>query len=163
MELEELTDERGFFARGWCTREFAQHGLNPRLVQCNVSFNRRRGTLRGLHFQTAPKEEAKLIRCTTGAIYDVIVDLRQSSPTYCRWFGTEITARNRRALFVPEGVAHGFQTLSDESEVLYLMSEFHDPELARGVRWNDPSFAIRWPLPDPILSGRDRGYPDFTA
>lgn len=116
-----------------------------------------------MHFQAAPKEEAKLIRCTAGAIYDVIVDLRPRSPTFCRWFAIEITAQNRQALFVPEGFAHGFQTLTDESEVLYLMSEFHHPELARGVRWDDPRFAIRWPLPDPIMSARDRGYPDFAG
>jgi dTDP-4-dehydrorhamnose 3,5-epimerase len=163
VELEELGDERGFFARSWCQREFAERGLNPRLVQCNVSFNRRRGTLRGMHFQAAPVQEAKLVRCTAGAIHDVIIDLRRESPTYCRWFGVELSARNRRALFVPEGFAHGFQTLVDDAEVLYQMSEFHHPELARGLRWDDRRFAIRWPLADPILSARDRGYADFAG
>ena len=163
VELELLEDERGFFARSFCEKEFAAHGLDSRLVQCNVSFNRRRGTLRGMHFQAPPKGEAKLVRCTAGAIHDVIVDLRPASATYCRWFGVELTARNRRALYVPERFAHGFQTLADDSEVLYNMSEFFHPELARGVRWNDQRFAIEWPLPDPIVSKRDRGYPDFAG
>lgn len=163
VELELIEDERGFFARSFCEKEFAALGLNPRLAQCNVSFNRRRGTLRGMHFQAPPKEEAKLVRCTAGAIHDVIVDLRPASATYCRWFGVELTARNRRALYVAEGFAHGFQTLADDSEVLYNMSEFFQPELARGVRWNDRRFAIEWPLPDPIVSDLDRGYPDFAG
>jgi dTDP-4-dehydrorhamnose 3,5-epimerase len=135
--------------------------LNPGLVQCNVSFNRRRGTLRGMHFQAPPREEAKLVRCTAGAVHDVIVDLRPGSATYCRWFAVELSAENRRALYVPEGFAHGFQTLTDDAEVLYNMSEFYDAALARGVRWNDPRFAIQWPLPDPVLSEPDRAYPDF--
>lgn len=163
VELEEIQDERGFFARSWCEQEFGQHGLNPRLVQCNVSFNRRRGTLRGMHFQAAPKEEAKLVRCTAGAIYDVIVDLRRDSATYCRWLGVELSSGNRRALYVPEGLAHGFQSLTDDSEVLYQMSELYHPDLARGVRWDDPRFAIKWPVPDPVISARDRGYPDFPG
>jgi dTDP-4-dehydrorhamnose 3,5-epimerase len=162
VELEELGDERGFFARSWCEREFTQHGLNPRLVQCNVSFNRHRGTLRGMHFQVPPHPEAKLVRCTAGAIHDVIIDLRRGSASYCRWYGVDLTARERRALFVPEGFAHGFQTLAEDTEVLYQMSEFHHPELARGVRWNDPRFAIRWPLSEAILSARDRSYADFA-
>jgi dTDP-4-dehydrorhamnose 3,5-epimerase len=163
IELEEIQDERGFFARSWCAREFEQHGLNPRLVQCNVSFNRRRGTLRGMHFQAAPREEAKLVRCTAGAIYDVVVDLRRGSATYCRWFGVELDSKNRRALYVPEGLAHGFQTLMDDSEVLYQMSELYHPDLARGVRWDDARFAIEWPVSDPVISERDRGYQDFAG
>jgi dTDP-4-dehydrorhamnose 3,5-epimerase len=163
VELERIVDERGFFARSFCRNEFEANGMNPSLVQCNVSFNEKRGTLRGMHFQAAPKEEAKLVRCTMGAIHDVIVDLRPGSATYCRWFGVELSADNRRALYVPEGFAHGFQTLTDSAEVLYNMSELYAPELARGARWNDPRFAIRWPLPDPVISNRDRTYPDFKG
>lgn len=162
VELDLIADERGFFARSFCEREFAARGLNPRLVQCNVSHNRHRGTLRGMHFQAPPKEEAKLVRCTAGAIHDVIIDLRRGSATYCRWFAVELTSQNRRSLYVPEGCAHGFQTLGDDAEVLYNMSESYEPGLARGVRWNDPRFSIEWPLPDPTLSERDRGYGDFT-
>jgi dTDP-4-dehydrorhamnose 3,5-epimerase len=131
------------------------------LVQCSVSFNRRRGTLRGMHYQVAPHREAKLVRCTMGALYDVVLDLRPDSPTYRRWHGMELSAENRSALFIPPGVAHGFQTLDDNTEVFYQMDEFFAPDSARGVRWNDPAFAIAWPLPDPILSERDRGYPDY--
>lgn len=162
VDLVLIADERGFFARSFCEKEFSERGLNPRLVQCNVSFNHRRGTLRGMHFQAAPKEEAKLVRCTAGSIHDVVVDLRKGSPTYCRSFGIELSARNRRALYVPEGFAHGFQTLSEDAEVLYNMSELYYPDLARGVRWDDPRFAIAWPLPDPFVSDRDRSYPDFA-
>jgi len=158
VELVRLEDERGFFARSFCQREFEAQGLNPRLAQCNVSFNHRRGTLRGLHFQAKPHEEAKLVRCTRGAIWDVAVDLREGSPTRLRWHAVELNAENRLGLYVPEGFAHGFQTLADDTEVLYQMSEFYHPELARGVRWDDPNLGIRWPLPDPILSERDRGY-----
>jgi dTDP-4-dehydrorhamnose 3,5-epimerase len=161
LEPERREDERGFFARTWCQREFAAHGLNPRLVQCNISFNRCKGTLRGMHYQAAPHGEAKLIRCTRGAIYDVILDLRRDSPTFKRWIAAELTAENRSMLFVPEGLAHGFQTLADDTEVFYQMSEFFHPESARGVRWDDPAFAIHWPLPDPILSDLDRAYELF--
>jgi dTDP-4-dehydrorhamnose 3,5-epimerase len=163
VDLAPIEDERGFFARSFCEQEFREHGLNPRVAQCNVSFNRRRGTLRGMHFQAAPKEEAKLVRCTAGAIFDVIVDLRPGSATYCRWFGVELSAGNRRALYVPEGLAHGFQTLTEDSEVLYQMSEVYHGDLARGLRWDDPRFAISWPVPQPVLSTRDRGYPDFAG
>jgi dTDP-4-dehydrorhamnose 3,5-epimerase len=162
VELEVVSDERGFFARSWCAEEFQAHGLVPRLMQCNVSFNARRGTLRGMHYQAVPHAEAKLVRCTMGAVYDVIVDLRPSSASFCRWFGVELTARNRLALYVPEGCAHGFQTLADESEVFYQMSEVYVADAARGVRWNDPAFGIRWPLPDPILSPRDAAFEDFV-
>lgn len=163
VELEPIEDERGFFARSFCQQEFRAHGLDPVVAQCNVSLNRRRGTLRGMHYQTVPHEEAKLVRCTRGAIWDVIVDLRPDSRTRAQWFGTELTAENRRALYVPKGFAHGFQTLADDSEVLYQMSEFFHPESARGLRWDDPSIGIRWPLPDPVVSARDRAFPVLAA
>lgn len=156
-----LEDERGFFARSWCQKEFAQHGFNPDLVQCNISFNRRRGTLRGMHFQRPPHAETKLVRCTTGSIFDVIVDLRVDSPTYLQWFAVELSASNRRMLYVPEQFAHGFQTLTDDAEVFYQMSQFHSPGDAAGLRWNDPVTGIEWPVSSPILSDRDRDYPDF--
>jgi dTDP-4-dehydrorhamnose 3,5-epimerase len=159
IDLVRLEDERGFFARSFCQDEFRARGLRSTIAQCNVSWNRRRGTLRGLHFQAAPHEEAKVVRCTQGAIWDVIVDLRTSSPTRLHWHAVELDANNRRALYIPEGFAHGFQTLADNSEVLYQMSELYHLELARGVRWDDPRLSIRWPLPDPILSERDRSYP----
>ena len=163
VEPELGTDERGFFARIWCQREFAAHGLNPRLVQCNLSGNARAGTLRGLHYQVAPYEEAKLVSCLRGAICDVIVDLRPDSPTFRAWLAVELTAANRRMLYISEGFAHGFQTLEDDTEVCYQMSEFYAPEAARGLRWNDPAFGIRWPLPVKIISERDRNYEDFAA
>ncbi len=161
IDVEPVTDERGSFARTFSRDEFDEHGLNSAVVQCNVSFNRRRGTLRGMHYQADPYGECKLVRCTLGAIYDVIVDLRRASPTYCRWFAVELTADNRRMLYIPEGVAHGFQTLAGESEVFYQMSQSYAPAHARGVRWDDPTFAIRWPDDDRIMSERDRTYPDF--
>ena len=160
-ELRE--DHRGFFARTWCEREFVQHGLNPRLVQCSVSFNRRRGTLRGLHYQAAPHAEAKLIRCTRGAIWDVALDARPDSPTFRQHVGVTLSAENRHALYIPEGLAHGFQTLVDDTEVLYQMSEVYAPEAGRGIRFDDPAFGIPWPLPDPILLDRDRAYADFEV
>ena len=163
VELERREDDRGFFARSFCQDEFAKHGLNPRVVQCNVSFNAKRGTLRGMHYQAKPHEEAKVVRCTHGAAWDVMVDLRPQSPTFRRWHGVELSAANRRALYIPEGLAHGFQTLTDDAELLYLMSEFYHPECARGVRWNDPAFRIEWPLKDPQMSERDRTFPLFTA
>jgi dTDP-4-dehydrorhamnose 3,5-epimerase len=161
IHLDLKQDERGFFARSWCQMEFAEHGLNPTLRQCNVSFNGRKGTLRGLHYQAAPHPEAKLVRCTKGAIYDVVVDLRRESQTYKQWIGVTLTAENRRMLYVPEECGHGFLTLGDESEVFYQMSEFYHPDLARGVRWNDPAFAIAWPEEPRQISERDRTYPDF--
>ncbi len=163
IEMERLEDDRGFFARSFCRREFEAHGLDPGVAQMNVSLNRRRGTLRGMHFQAAPREEAKVVRCTQGAIWDVIVDLRPGSPTFRQWYGAELSAQNRRSLYVPRGFAHGFQTLADDSEVLYLMSEFYHAESARGVRWNDPAFGIRWPIPDPQMSPRDASYAPFAA
>ena len=163
IELERLEDERGFFARTFCRDEFAVHGLHKGFVQCNTSFNAQRGTLRGMHYQDKPHEEAKLVRCTRGGIYDVVVDIRKTSPTYLRWIAVELTADNGRMLYVPEGLAHGFQTLEDASEVSYHMSEMYHPECARGLRWNDPALAIRWPLPDPIISERDARYPDLKT
>ena len=163
VELEQRVDERGFFARSFCQEEFEAKGLNPRIAQTNVSFNKRRGTLRGMHYQAAPYAEAKLVRCTQGAIWDVIVDLRPDSPSFKRWHGVELSAANRRALYVPEGFAQGFQTLADDSEVHYLMSQFYRPEAARGLRWDDPAFGIAWPIADPQLSDRDRGLPHLGA
>lgn len=163
IELDKRVDERGFFARSWCQQEFAERGLNPKLVQCNISFNRWQGTLRGMHYQIAPYEEAKLVRCSRGALYDVIIDLRAESPTAKQWFGVGLTAANGRMLYVPEGFAHGFQTLQDETEVFYQMAEYYHPECARGLRPNDPAFNIHWPLPGTIIDDRDLQYPDFSA
>ncbi len=163
IDLEPHRDERGFFARSWCQQEFEERGLIARMVQSNISFNKNRGTLRGLHFQIAPYEEARLVRCTRGAIYDVFLDLRPGSATLRRWLSVELTAENYRALFLPKGFAHGFQTLTDDTEVLYLMSEFYHPEAARGVRWNDPAFHIQWPLEVRILSEQDASYPDWSG
>lgn len=161
IDVERHHDERGFFARSWCQREFEAHGLHSRLVQCSISRNYRRGTLRGLHYQAPPHAEAKLVRCTAGAIYDVIVDLRPDSPAFLRYFGVVLSAENQTALYVPEGLAHGFLTLAENSDVLYQMSEFHEPAAARGVRWNDPAFAISWPEAVTVISQRDRTYPDY--
>jgi dTDP-4-dehydrorhamnose 3,5-epimerase len=158
IELERLEDERGFFARSFCQDEFRRLGFGPQVAQCNLSWNVRRGTLRGLHYQAAPHEEVKVVRCTRGAIWDVIVDMREGSSTRWRWHGVELNADNRLAVYVPRGFAHGFQTLLDGSEVFYQMSEPYHPELARGLRWDDPKLDIRWPLPGPILSARDRSY-----
>ena len=159
IEPERKEDERGYFARTFCEREFAEHGLRSCFVQCNTSFNRRKGTLRGMHFQAAPHEEAKLVSCTRGAIYDVIVDLRPGSSTYHQHVAETLSADNGRMLYIPEGFAHGFQTLADDTEVFYQMSEFYDPESARGVRWNDPAFQIQWPEAERIMIARDREYP----
>lgn len=161
LDVEAHADERGFFARSWCQDEFAAHGLNPRLVQCSISRSRLNGTLRGLHYQAAPHAEAKLVRCTTGAIYDVVVDLRAGSPTRRGYFGAVLTAENHRSLYIPEGCAHGFLTLTADSEVLYQMSEFHHADAAGGVRWNDPAFGIAWPDSPVVISDRDSSYPDF--
>jgi dTDP-4-dehydrorhamnose 3,5-epimerase len=161
IEPERRQDERGFFARTWCEREFAAAGLQTEWVQCNISFNRQRGTLRGMHYQAAPYEEAKLVRCTMGAIYDVIIDLRADSPTFRQWLAVELTADNRHMLFIPQGFAHGFQTLTDETEVFYQMSQFYAPEYARGVRWDDSAFKIAWPADKRIISERDQSFPDF--
>jgi dTDP-4-dehydrorhamnose 3,5-epimerase len=158
IELEPAADERGFFARTFCRREFEEHGLNSNVVQCNISHNKKKGTLRGMHYQTAPYEEAKAVSCTRGVIYDVIIDLRRDSPTYCQWFAVELSADNYRMLYAPEGFAHGFQTLEHDTVVNYMMFEFYHPECARGVRWDDPAFGIKWPLPNPIMSQKDMNY-----
>ena len=161
LDLERHQDPRGFFARSWCQKEFERQGLNPRLAQCNISFNEREGTLRGMHYQVKPCEEAKLVRCTRGAIYDVIVDLRAGSPTRGKSWAEVLDSENRNLLYIPEGLAHGFLTLADNTEVFYQMSEFYAPEWAQGFRWNDPAFAISWPTPVEVISERDSSYPDF--
>jgi dTDP-4-dehydrorhamnose 3,5-epimerase len=161
IHLEPHHDERGFFARSWCPKEFEAHGLNPALAQCNISFNLRKGTLRGMHYQAPPHAEAKIVRCTQGAIYDVVLDLRPSSPAYKKWIAVELSSANRHMVYIPEGCAHGFLTLEDKTEILYQMSEFYNPESARGVRWNDPAFRISWPEKMQVISERDAAYPGF--
>ena len=159
IELEPASDERGFFARTWSAQEFETHGLNGEFVQCSISFNRHRGTIRGLHFQVAPHEEAKLIRCSRGAVFDIIVDLRSTSPTFRRWRAAELSALNGVSIYVPEGFAHGFQSLRDDTEVFYQISTVYAPEAARGIRWDDPGLGIDWPIKNPTLSERDRSHP----
>ena len=163
IEAEKHEDERGFFARSFCRREFEAHGLNTNVAQCNISFNKRKGTLRGMHFQAAPFAEAKLVRCTAGSIYDVIVDLRKGSRSFKEHFATELSAANRKMLYIPEEFAHGFQTLEDNTEVFYQMSQMYSAEHARGLRWDDPEFGIQWPEAQRIMNERDRNYPDFVA
>jgi dTDP-4-dehydrorhamnose 3,5-epimerase len=196
IDIQRNEDDRGFFARSYCFREFEEHGLNPRVVQCNISYNAKKGTLRGMHYQVPPYEEAKLVRCTMGAIYDVIVDLRPNSETYCQWIGVELSSprfplpssishsvvdcsrlsddgsrssadgslltAHYRMLYIPEGFAHGFITLEDDTEVFYQMSEFYVPDSARGFRWNDSAFGIRWPLEPAVVSEKDRSYRRFV-
>lgn len=161
VEAEPIADERGFFARGFCGEEFAAAGLNLTVAQTNVSHNKRKGTLRGMHYQAKPKPEPKLVSCVRGGIFDVAVDLRPDSPVFRGWTGVELTESNRKALFVPPGCAHGFLTLSDETEVSYLMGEFYVADLSRGVRWDDPAFGIDWPDKPVLISERDAAYPDF--
>jgi dTDP-4-dehydrorhamnose 3,5-epimerase len=161
VEMEPHRDERGFFARTWCRQEFEAHNLNPNLAQCSTSFNKRRGTLRGLHYQADPYPEAKLVRCTRGSIYDLIVDIRPGSTTFKKWLSVELSAENLLMLYVPEGFAHGFQTLEDDTEVFYQISEFYHPECSRGIGWNDPGFDFRWPIEERIMSERDQSFPDF--
>jgi len=163
IEIDPIVDERGFFARSFCAKEFEKYGLNPSIAQCNISYNETKKTLRGMHYQAAPYEEAKLVRCTRGAIYDVIIDLRQDSATYKQWIATELTAENHRMLYIPERFAHGFQTLEDHTEVFYQMSEFYHSGCARGIRWDDPTFGIKWPFPSSIISKRDLDYSFFDA
>ena len=161
IEPELQEDERGFFARTFCAQEFEAYGLISRLVQCSISYNRRTGTLRGLHYQAKPHEETKLVHCMRGAIFDVIVDLRPDSRTFRKWTSVELSNRNHRLLYIPEGCAHGFQTLEDDTEVFYQMSESYHPESARGLQWNDPTLSIPWPMPNAILSNRDRSFQGF--
>lgn len=161
IQIDPKVDERGFFARCWCQKEFADQGLESELVQCSLSYNTRKGTLRGVHYQMDPHSETKVIRCTRGAIYDVVVDLRRHSPTFRGWIARVLTQANRHMMYVPAGCGHGFLTLEDETEVLYQMSEFYHPDSARGVRWDDPTFRIEWPEAVQVISERDRTYPDF--
>ena len=161
IDIEKREDARGFFARAWCADEFAQHDLDTTLAQCSISFNHKRGTLRGMHWQAEPHGEVKVVRCTAGAIYDVIVDVRPESSTHKKWIGVELSASNRRMLYIPKGFAHGFQTLADDAEVFYFISAFHAPEAARGARYSDPAFAIDWPLPISIIAAKDEAWPDF--
>ena len=161
IDIDPHFDERGFFARTWCRQELADHGLDTEIVQENLSYNHHRGTVRGLHFQQPPHEESKIVRCTRGAIFDVIVDLRPQSPTYRQWQGVELAAANHRALYIPKGFGHGFQTLIDETEISYQMSAFHTPQAASGHRYDDAAFGIVWPLPASVISGRDRAWPAF--
>jgi dTDP-4-dehydrorhamnose 3,5-epimerase len=163
VELDLLGDERGWFARSFDAAEFEARGMNPAVAQTNASFNASEGTLRGMHYQAAPHGESKLVRCVRGTIFDVAVDLREDSPTFRAWHGVELSAENRRAFYIPEGLAHGFQTLEDDCEVLYQMGSPYAPEASRGVRWDDPAFAIAWPAVTRTISERDRGYPDFES
>jgi dTDP-4-dehydrorhamnose 3,5-epimerase len=163
VDLEPRGDDRGFFARAFCANEFSDHGLETSFVQANTSFSARRGTLRGLHYQLPPSEEVKLVRCVRGALWDVVLDRRVASPSLGRWFGAELTAENRRAIYIPRGCAHGFITLTDQTEVSYMVSGFYDADLERGVRWDDPAFGIEWPMTPEVISDRDRGHPDYHA
>jgi dTDP-4-dehydrorhamnose 3,5-epimerase len=163
IDIEKREDARGFFARAWCADEFSQHGLDTTLAQCSISFNHKRGTLRGMHWQAMPHGEVKVVRCTAGAIYDVIVDVRPESPTYKKWIGVELSASNRRMLYIPQGFAHGFQTLADDTEVFYFISAFYVPEAARAARYNEPAFAIDWPLPISVIAAKDEAWPDYQA
>jgi len=163
LEQEKREDDRGFFARTWCAAEFEKHGLNPVLSQCSVSYNKKKGTLRGMHFQKAPHAEAKVVLCTNGAVYDVLIDLRPGSTTFKQWLGVELTRENRRMVYIPEGFAHGFQTLADETEVYYHISVPFEPSAASGVRWNDPAFGIKWPeVKERVLSPKDQAFPLYT-
>jgi len=163
IEPERIEDERGFFARSWCQKEFEAHGLNPLIVQCNISYNKKKGTLRGMHYQAAPYQEDKIVSCISGAIYDVIIDLRRDSATYCQWFAVELSGDNYRMLYVPVGLAHGFQSLEDNTVVFYQMSEFYHTECARGVKWDDPAFGVKWPVKDNIISEKDCKFSDFIS
>jgi len=163
VRLRKIEDDRGYFSRAWCSDEFHQQGLNPAMVQLNVGFNHRRGTVRGMHYQLSPHAEAKFIRCTRGAIYDVIIDLRERSPTFGRWHGLELAPENGLMLYAPEGFAHGYQTLQNDTEMYYLTSAHYAPAAARGVRHDDPTFGIRWPLPVSSISVADQQWPDFPV
>lgn len=161
IEIEKLEDHRGFFARSWCQKEFETHNLVSNVKQANVSYNKTKGTLRGMHYQISPYEETKLVRCTKGEIYDVIIDLRTSSSTHCQWIGVKLTAENYKMLYVPKNFAHGFITLKDNTEVTYQVSQFYTPGSERGIRWNDPAFSIDWPIEARMISDKDRNWPDY--
>lgn len=163
IEPEKLEDERGFFARMWDKEEFQKHILNSNLVQCSVSFNKRKGTIHGMHYQTKPYEEAKIVRCTRGKIFDVIIDLRSDSLTFKEWFGVELSLDNYKTLYVPEGFAHGYQTLEDNTEIFYQISTIYNPSFAKGIRWNDKNLKIKWPLKETIISDRDKFLPDLET
>ena len=163
IEIEKLTDERGFFARSYCRNEFKAQGLTAELVQANVSYNIKQGTLRGMHYQISPYEETKLVRCTRGAIFDAIIDLRPDSPTYKKWFGVELTAANYKMLYVPEKFGHGFQTLADDTEVTYQVSQFYTPGAEKGIRWDDPAIGIDWPIPVMVMSAKDKSWPIYEG
>lgn len=162
IEIEKKVDNRGFFARTWCRKEFEAYDLNLQLFQANVSFSKRKGTLRGMHYQVAPYEESKLVRCTNGAIFDVIIDLRPDSPTYRQWLGMELTSENYKMLFVPKNFAHGFQTLKDNTEIIYQVSQFYSPESERGIRYNDPTFGIKWPIDAQVVSDKDKNCSNYV-
>lgn len=162
IDLDKKGDDRGFFARFYCTKEFTEHGLDNDFVQVNTSLSAYKGTLRGMHYQLPPKAESKLVRCIKGSLYDVIIDLRKDSPSFGQSFGCELTAENRRMMYVPKGFGHGFITLADDTEVLYLVSEFYEPEFERGLRWNDPYFKISWPIEPITVSPKDAQHPDFN-
>jgi dTDP-4-dehydrorhamnose 3,5-epimerase len=162
IEIEKLKDHRGFFARAWCQNEFKVQGLTSSVVQANVSSNMKKGTLRGMHYQLSPHEETKLVRCTRGAIYDVIIDLRTASPTYTQWIGVELTEENYKMLYVPENFAHGFQSLKDDTEVTYQVSQFYTPGSESGIRWDDPAFSLKWPIEVQVISDKDKSWPDYT-
>lgn len=161
IEPEKLEDKRGFFARAWCQKEFEAHGLVSRPAQANISYSKKKGTLRGMHYQVAPYQETKLVRCTRGAIYDVIIDLRPNSLTYGQWIGVELTAENYKMLFVPKDFAHGFQTLEDNTEVIYQVSQFYSPGSENGIRYDDPAIGIKWPVDVQVISDKDKGWPDY--
>jgi len=161
IELDRLEDQRGFFARSFCRNEFEKCGLNTKWVQCNISYNKAKGTIRGLHYQMDPMAEIKLVRCTRGAVYDVIVDLRKESETFGKWFEVELSEKNYKAIYVPAGMAHGFQTLADNTELFYQMSEFYDFEKTGGIRWDDPTFGFKWPIKEKVISSRDLHFPRF--
>lgn len=163
IQIEPLEDERGYFVRSFCKEEFEKYGLNPEIVQCNISYNKKAGTLRGMHFQKAPYEETKIVSCIKGAVYDVIIDLRKDSQTFCQWISVELTENNNKMLYIPKGFAHGFQTLVDDTIVNYQMGEYYHPKYAMGIRYDDTSFNINWPIEHAIISDKDLKFEDFIA
>tara|TARA_B110000003_G_C16614884_1_gene520928 strand:- start:410 stop:940 length:531 start_codon:yes stop_codon:yes gene_type:complete len=163
VDIDRLEDERGFFGRAFCSQEFEKINLDSEVCQANISYNHSAGTLRGMHYQKSPYQESKFIRCIKGSIYDVVIDLRKNSPTYCHWFGIELNDKNRTALFVPKDFAHGFVTLADDTEVIYLVSQSYVPNAEKGIRWDDPFFAIDWPISPSLVSSKDAQWPDFST